>query len=59
MLENLSSVSGKVHPSPPDPQVSSIAPVFWLNGQLALDLYRASPDGEEIRQLERIEPVSR
>jgi antitoxin HigA-1 len=34
------------------------SPQFWLNGQLALDLYRASHDEEEIRQLERIEPVS-
>jgi plasmid maintenance system antidote protein VapI len=31
---------------------------FWLNGQLALDLYQASHDEEELRQLERIEPVS-
>jgi len=31
---------------------------FWINGQLALDLYRASHDKEELRQLERIEPVS-
>jgi plasmid maintenance system antidote protein VapI len=30
---------------------------FWLNGQLALDLYRASHDEEELRQRERIEPV--
>jgi hypothetical protein len=29
-----------------------------LNGQLALDLYRVSHDEEELRQLERIEPVS-
>jgi plasmid maintenance system antidote protein VapI len=34
-------------------------PQFWLNGQLALDLYRASHDEEELRQLERIEPVAR
>jgi len=34
------------------------SPQFWLNGQLALDLYRASHDEEEIRQLEPIEPVS-
>jgi addiction module HigA family antidote len=34
-------------------------PQSWLNGQLALDLYRASHDEDEIRQLERIEPVSR
>jgi len=35
------------------------SPQFWLNGQLALDLYRASHDEEELRQLERIEPVTR
>jgi antitoxin HigA-1 len=34
------------------------SPQFWLNGQLALDLYRASHDEEELRELERIEPVS-
>jgi hypothetical protein len=27
LLENLYSITGKVHPSPADPQVSSIAPV--------------------------------
>jgi antitoxin HigA-1 len=32
-------------------------PQFWLNGQLAADLYRVSHDEEELRQLERIEPV--
>jgi len=32
---------------------------FWLNGQLALDLYKASHDEEELRELERIEPVAR
>jgi antitoxin HigA-1 len=32
-------------------------PDFWLNSQLALDLYRVSHDEEELRQLERIEPV--
>jgi hypothetical protein len=30
----------------------------WLNGQLALDLYQASHDEEELRQPERIEPIS-
>ncbi len=35
------------------------SPQFWLNGQLALDLYRASHDEDELRQLELIEPVSR
>ena len=34
-------------------------PQFWLNGQLALDLYRASHDAEELRQLARIVPVPR
>jgi len=34
-------------------------PQFWLNSQLALDLYRVSHDEEELRQLERIEPVLR
>ena len=37
----------------------STSPQFWLNGQLALDLYRASHDEDELRQLERIEPVAR
>src|SRR5215475_15713928 len=32
---------------------------FWLNGQLALDLYKASHDEKELRELERIEPVAR
>jgi plasmid maintenance system antidote protein VapI len=32
---------------------------FWLNGQLALDLYKAFHDEEELRELERIEPVAR
>lgn len=31
---------------------------FWLNGQLALDLYRASHDEKEMREVERIEPIS-
>jgi addiction module HigA family antidote len=35
------------------------SPQFWLNGQLALDLYKASHDEEELRELERIEPVAR
>jgi antitoxin HigA-1 len=33
------------------------APDFWLNSQLAVDLYRVSHDEQEVRQLERIEPV--
>ncbi len=33
------------------------SPDFWLNGQLALDLYRAINDEGEIREVEQIEPV--
>jgi antitoxin HigA-1 len=33
-------------------------PQFWLNGQLALDLYQACHDEEELQQLEAIEPLS-
>jgi antitoxin HigA-1 len=32
-------------------------PDFWLNSQMAIDLYYVSHDEEELRQLERIEPV--
>ena len=32
-------------------------PDFWLNSQLAVDLYLASHDEEELQQLERIQPV--
>lgn len=31
---------------------------FWLNGQLASDLYRVSHDEAEIEEIERIEPVA-
>jgi addiction module HigA family antidote len=31
---------------------------FWLNGQLALDLYHAMHDEEEAREVEKIEPVT-
>ena len=33
------------------------SPKFWLNGQLALDLYRAINDKKEIEEVEQIEPV--
>ena len=33
------------------------SPEFWLNGQLALDLYRVINDKQEIREVEKIEPV--
>ncbi|MGH3504496.1 MAG: HigA family addiction module antitoxin [Nocardioidaceae bacterium] len=35
------------------------SPQFWLSGQLAVDLYRASHDEAETREIERIEPVPR
>ena len=33
------------------------SPEFWLNGQIALDLYRAMHDEGEVRALGRIRPV--
>ena len=33
------------------------SPEFWLNGQLALGLYRVINDKQEIREVEKIEPV--
>lgn len=39
-------------------RVFRTSPQFWLNGQLALDLYRASHDEKEMREVERIEPIS-
>lgn len=33
------------------------SPEFWLNGQLALDLYRAINDRVEIKEVEKIEPI--
>ncbi len=35
------------------------SPEFWLNGQLALDLYKAINDEREIEEVEQIEPVPR
>ena len=35
------------------------SPEFWLNGQLALDLYRTINDEKEISEVDRIEPVPR
>ena len=32
-------------------------PDFWLNSQLVIDLYRVSHDENELRELERIEPI--
>ena len=33
------------------------SPEFWLNGQLALDLYRVINDDKETKEVEKIEPV--
>lgn len=33
------------------------SPEFWLNGQLALDLYRVINDNEVINEVEKIEPL--
>jgi antitoxin HigA-1 len=33
-------------------------PDFWLNGQIAVELYRVSHDEDELRQLERIQPLT-
>ena len=38
-------------------KVFGTSPEFWLNGQLAIDLYRTINDEEEIGELEQIEPV--
>ena len=38
-------------------KVFSTSPEFWLNGQLALDLYRAINDKKEIEEVDRIEPI--
>jgi addiction module HigA family antidote len=35
------------------------SPDLWLNGQLALDLYRAINDKEEAKEVEKIEPIPR
>ena len=35
------------------------SPEFWLNGQLALDLYRVINDKQETAEVEKIEPVPR
>jgi plasmid maintenance system antidote protein VapI len=38
-------------------KVFGTCPDFWLNGQLVLDLYRASNDKKGIEWVEKIEPV--
>jgi addiction module HigA family antidote len=39
-------------------RVFGTTPDFWLNGQLALDLYRTINDKKEIAEVDRIEPIS-
>jgi addiction module HigA family antidote len=34
-------------------------PEFWLNGQLAIDLYRAQHDEEQLRAVAQITPILR
>ncbi len=38
-------------------KVFGTSPEFWLNGQLALDLYRTINDQKEIGELKQIDPV--
>lgn len=40
-------------------KVFGTTPEFWINGQLALDLYRAMHDEKEARAIENIEPIAR
>ncbi|HET7479378.1 MAG TPA: HigA family addiction module antitoxin [Rubrobacteraceae bacterium] len=39
-------------------KVFGTSPEFWLNGQLALDLYRTINDKKEIEELDQIEPIT-
>jgi antitoxin HigA-1 len=32
-------------------------PEFWINGQIALDLYRAEHDEKQLRAIEKIKPI--
>jgi antitoxin HigA-1 len=34
------------------------SPEFWLNGQMALDLYRTFNDRKEILEVDKIEPIA-
>jgi antitoxin HigA-1 len=33
-------------------------PEFWINGQMALDLYRAEHDADHIRAVAKIKPIT-
>jgi antitoxin HigA-1 len=33
-------------------------PEFWINGQIAVDLYRAEHDAEQIRAVAKITPIN-
>jgi addiction module HigA family antidote len=56
-------VHGKRHVTPSTAlrlaKAFGTSPEFWLNGQLALDLYRARNDQKEVEEMNRIEPVPR
>jgi addiction module HigA family antidote len=39
-------------------KVFGTTPEFWLNGQLALELYRTTHDEKEARAVEKIETVA-
>jgi addiction module HigA family antidote len=56
-------VNGKRRVTPSTAQrlakVFGTSPEFWLNGQLAADLYQTINDEKEIGELEQIEPIPR
>jgi antitoxin HigA-1 len=33
-------------------------PEFWINGQIAIDLYRAEHDAEQLRAVSKITPLN-
>jgi antitoxin HigA-1 len=39
-------------------KVFDTSPEFWLNAQLALDLYRTVNDKKEMTEVEKIEPIA-
>lgn len=38
-------------------RVFGTSPEFWLNGQIAMDLYRINHDERELEEVESIEPL--
>lgn len=39
-------------------RASGTTPEFWINGQVALDLYRAEHDSAQIRAVAKITPIT-